>query len=51
MIFSISKEAGKYVLGEHIAAPTDWDSVINKREWILARQKEVSATLTNKQVC
>lgn len=50
MIFSISKEAGKYVFGEHIDAPADWNSVINKRDWILGRQIAVSATLT-KQVC
>ena len=33
-------KAGKYVgtqlesvLGVHIGAPTDWDSVLNKKEW------------------
>lgn len=50
MRFPISKEAGKYVLGEHIAAPIDWDSVMNRRQWILGRQTAVSAIPT-KQIC
>lgn len=50
MRFPISKEAKRDVLGECVAAPTDWDSVMNKKEWTVGRQKAAYATPI-KQIC